>query len=48
MSEREIRSDLQLNVSPSEELSAGAKSRGYQLDRTGELDEAKKGRTATL
>ncbi len=37
MSERAISSDLQLNVSPSEE-SAGAKSRGYQLDRRGELE----------
>ncbi len=47
MSERAISSDLQLNVSPPEE-SAGGKSRGYQLDRRGELDEAKKGRAATL
>ncbi len=48
MSERAISSDLQLNVSPSEELSAGSKSRCYQLDRTGELDEVKMGRAATL
>ncbi len=37
MSERAISSDLQLNVSPSEE-SARAKSRRYQLDKRGELE----------